>query len=133
MPEKISLEEIIESTRQEFIKCGIKAKDAGELDLSYITQELIDTYDREAKDKNLEASECEQADKSIPCYWGNHWVYREDFGKWQYKNGNPENECDRKTDLCSTQYKWNVKISGFANEYDCIGYWGKSAWSKNQI
>jgi len=132
MTEKYSLAEIIESTRRELIKCDPSAQDKSEIDLSYITQELIDEYDKEAKDKVLEISECEKTDKSIPCYWGNSWVYRNDFGKWQYRNGNSENGCDRKSDLCSTKYKWNVKISGFANEYDCIGYWGKSAWSTSQ-
>lgn len=131
MREKISLEEIIESTRQEFIKCGIKAKNAGELDLSYITQELIDLYDKEAKNKDSESSDTKNV-ATRPWYWGNNWVHRPELGKWQYRNSNYNSGIDENIHLCGTQYIWRVEFKNFKRfdqEYDCIGYWGKSAWA----
>lgn len=90
-----------------------------EPDLSYITQELIDSYwdDAQEKDDDLVESEIKAATAdataiaNIACYWGNHWsnIART---RWGYINGHSGNGCDPATTavLCGTAHRWRVSV-----------------------
>ena len=131
--EKIwTLEEVIENTRKGLIE--LSSEDAEfnteELDLSYITQELIDDYRKNAlpkddvlveKEYTKAIEEAEDA-QSVACYWGNNWV-NISKKKWNYTNNYSGTGCDPVTTscLCGSGQRWEVLVSKLSGRYCANG------------
>ena len=114
-----TLDEVIKNTREALIEMDIENKSITENDLSYITQELIDDYRKNAidKDENLVQSEIEKMKSSksgedTPCYLGNNWTLI-NANEWSYTNNFSGTGCDPVTDSCrcGSGNRWKVKVT----------------------
>ena len=118
-----------EETAAAFIEHGF-AKSREEVDVSYITAELLERY-KNAEDKN-EAScsdPCEEMGEELlkedlvnkndyPCYIGNTPVHK-GGNKWQYENNNSSDGCDRKEHLCTSGKVWTAKCNKIMKDRYC--------------
>ena len=84
-------------------------KEAEKIDLSYITDEIIEIGDEQSKIKDPDAVEEELNQDVEPlafCYWGNN-LYRSG-GRWRWTNSNPSSGCDHSGHMCGSGHRWNV-------------------------
>ena len=110
-----SLEKVVEETRKglrELAPPGEFLVDE-EPDLSYITQELVDSYWSQAQAKD-EAAVRKQlvAAGNVACYWGNNWVHISG-NEWAYTNSHSGDGCDpaREAVLCGSGHRWRVRVN----------------------
>lgn len=127
-----TLEEVIENTRKGIIEMHINDTNfnKNKIDLSYITQELIDDYRQNAKDKNPEKLKRdndtietdENTGQNVACYWGNNWVHISKK-KWSYQNNHSGDGCDPVTTscLCGSGHKWRCEVSQLQGRYCANG------------
>jgi len=130
--ERRPLEKVIEETKKGLIELTLPGQmlQDEEIDTSYITQELIDAYWRDARDKDDESVQMEMTTgNNIACYWGNHWALISGR-KWAYSNGHSGTGCDPATTavLCGSSNRWTVHVSKLDPRW-CNGRpIGKMAW-----
>lgn len=83
-----------------------------DIDVSYITQELLDAYRRDVTDKDR--SNCGESGvtQNVACYWGNNWAHIS-ANKWAYTNNHTGTGCDPITEscLCGSGKRWNATVS----------------------
>jgi len=111
------VEEVIRET-EEALKSMLPKDQWDEIDLSYITQELIADDEQNSAEKSqdevkkqLEGFPKKSAKSSMMayCFFGNN-LYKN--GAWWYwRNGNPNNSCDSFRHTCLTSYRWKYKLT----------------------
>jgi len=120
--EKWSLEEVIENTRNDLTELGLAGDlQKEELDLSYITQELIDDYWNNAKEKEVTTEDL-AALQNVACYWGNNWVHLS-ANKWAYTNNYSGTGCDpvSTSTLCGSGQRWKATVNKISGRYCANG------------
>lgn len=127
-----TLKEVIENTRKGLIELSSEDEEfkVEKLDLSYITQELIDDYRKNAVSKDdalvekeyAKALEEVESEQNVACYWGNNWVH---ISKkvWNYTNNHSGTGCDPVTTscLCGSGQRWKVSVSKLSSRYCANG------------
>ena len=108
-----SLERVREETRRG-IRRLLMEDDAlreEDIDVSYITQELLDAYRTDATDKD-DPTCAPGVVQNVACYWGNNWVHVS-ANKWSYTNNHTGTGCDPVTEacLCGSGKRWNTTVS----------------------
>lgn len=81
----------------------------GEIDLDYITAELLDYYrdTKSKRDKGIAVF------PNISTYYGNSLVH--DTGSyWYYLNGNASDGSDDPSYKCLTTYRWRARLSRYS-------------------
>tara|TARA_R110000868_G_scaffold268842_12_gene528082 strand:- start:487 stop:891 length:405 start_codon:yes stop_codon:yes gene_type:complete len=89
-----------------------------DLDLSYITAELIETYEKQSKDKDPKAMK--ESEEGFPeedgkvnvknwCFYGHHLTKKGAW--WHWQNGNPNNGCDAPRHTCRPGHFWRFQIT----------------------
>ena len=119
--ERWPLDKVIEETRKGLIELAPpgEAKSLEEIDTSYITQELIDSYWDDAKDKDEECVRKEsEAKANVACYWGNNWAHIS-ANKWAYTNSHSGTGCDPVSNsvLCGSGHRWRVNVNTMTGRY----------------
>lgn len=118
---KWSVEKVREETRKalnELLLPGDKFV-ADEMDLSYITEDLIDSYWGSAEDKDKAcAGDGTEKTTNVACFWGNNWALIS-ANTWAYTNNNTAAGCDPVTEgcLCGSGKRWRVAISSISSRY----------------
>ncbi|UTW00790.1 hypothetical protein KDW99_06605 [Marinomonas rhizomae] len=122
------VEQAKEDTKQALVEYGF-AESSGEVDVSYITKELLTLYES-AEDKDGDCKgvckdmgeELEKEGGSLannyPCYIG-HTPVHKGGNKWQYQNNNTSNGCDRKEHLCGSGKVWSAKCNKIMKDRYC--------------
>ncbi len=89
------------------------------MDFSYITKELLDTYETDAKEKDADLGISEEildeetGDSHMGwVFWGNNLTYRKPPKKWFYRNGNPSTGSDYPSHMCGIRYQWSINYMG---------------------
>ncbi len=130
-----SLEKTIKETRKYFQDSALSGEKLNDLDLSYITQDLLDDYRKNAVEKD--ASECTDVNKNanVACYWGNNWVILGPNNKWGYTNNHSGTGCDPVTDscLCGSGQRWSATAFKVTGRHCANGKSSpKMAWARPQ-
>jgi hypothetical protein len=114
-----SLEKVIEETRKALTENALPGEKNDDLDLSYITQELLDHYRENAKEKNVNACDDAQNKPNVACFWGNNWVIIGPNNRWSYQNNNADDGCDPVTEscLCGSGHSWKVTAYNVTGRY----------------
>lgn len=118
-----NLEQCIEQTRKLILEDSLPGDKAEDLDLSYITQELLDAYKNEAEEKNQKECYSSQDKANVACYWGNNWVVIGPNNRWAYTNNHSGNRCDPVTTgcLCGSGKRWKVTAHRVSGRYCANG------------
>ena len=111
------IEEVVRET-EEALKSMLPKDQWDEIDLSYITQELIAEGEQKSVEKtqeevkkHMEGFPHEPANSAVLayCFMGHH-LYRTRDGYWHWQNGNPDDGCDTLRFACDTGYYWKYKL-----------------------
>lgn len=114
-------------TEEDVVKAKARTTEAlkeiglNDLDLSYITTELLELYEK-ATEK--EPSKCEMRDidfgkkleseegltEPYPCFIGHTPVFLGNT-EWAWQNNNSSDGCDLAAHLCGSGYSWKAKCS----------------------
>lgn len=83
-----------------------------EIDVSYITAELLNAYRSDAKEKDSSQCNTQSITQNVACFWGNNWVHVSE-NKWNYTNNHSGTGCDPVTEscLCGSGYRWSVAVN----------------------
>lgn len=86
--------------------------DTADIDVSYITQDLLDRYRSSAQEKDAALCTREGTKENAACFWGNHWAHIA-ANQWAYTNTNASRGCDPVTEscLCGSGYTWKAQVS----------------------
>jgi hypothetical protein len=130
--ERWTLEKVIEETRQGMEKLALHGDfPEPDQDFSYLTQELLDSYWNDSKEKNEDLVESEvSAMENVACYWGNRWAHIS-ATKWAYTNNHSGDGCDPVTTgtLCGSGHRWTVRVRTLSGRYCANGVANpKMAW-----
>lgn len=108
------VEKVVRET-EEALKSMLPKDQWDEIDLSYITQELIAEHEQDSAEKSQdEVRKQKQGFPETPvmlawCYWGNSLYKNGDWYHWE--NGNSNDGCDSIMHTCQTGYKWKSKLT----------------------
>jgi hypothetical protein len=119
--ERWPLERVIEETKNSIRELSLYGAfpEEDDPDLSYITQDLIDSYWNDAKDKDEELAKSElTTSRNVACYWGNRWAHISTT-RWAYTNNHSGTGCDPVTEgtLCGSGHRWRVSVRALSGRY----------------
>ena len=99
-----TVEQVKEATKKKLIELGVKKS---EIDLSYITEELVRTS-LSAKKKESIVS----ALTGMPNYYGNNLTHV-NGNVWAWTNSNPSTTSDLPAHKCGLGYRWQASFSAY--------------------
>jgi hypothetical protein len=112
------VEEAKQRTKKALAELGASTTD---LDLSYITSELLDFYEKNAKEKSGSPAKSSVGWPPnlpyTPRFCGHHLVHVNQ-NIWNYQNNNPTTNDDTENQKCSGSYAYRVGLNQL-NQFPC--------------
>lgn len=127
------LERVINETRSALTDKTLPGENFDALDLSYITQELLDHYREHAEEKDVSSCKTHSKENNVACYWGNNWAIIGPNNRWAYQNNSSSKKCDPVTTacLCGSGSSWKVTAYRVTSRYCANGKKNpRMAWAR---
>lgn len=105
----LSLDAVRNSTRAELVKLGLPE---ASIDLSYLTQELLDEYNRAPRKSHEIVPVRSDAPgvRNPPCFYGNNRAHL-GGNEWAFTNANSSDRCDQPAQKCGSGYRWRAPMN----------------------